>query len=174
MAGFSRRGVAVAALLFLAARGARAEVRLQGVRWQFSARPGPERKFIDVQSLRLDGGKLNGKLRARLRLDNRGPRSIEGILLRYSMAAKVKPISGAQDSVWAVAFLLEERRIPKLGPNHVQEIALDSATLLQAYLNKQYRAGYVPDELKISVMVEPHQGDPEPIQTLESVLSFVK
>ena len=113
-------------------------------------------------------------MRLRLELLNRGPQAAEGILLKYSLSARVSPASGKGEGAWAVAFLLDERRVPKVGPNQTKEVILDPSQVLGAYLQRMLRSGYAVNALKVMVMVEPRPGDVRALETLESILSVEK
>jgi hypothetical protein len=126
-----------------------------------------------LKEVRLVGPKSDGKLRAKLTLANRGPNPVEAVLLRYSVTANLVSLTGELPPVWAVPFLVDERRIPKVGPNETKEVPLDLSVLLGLYLKRTYRSGFVPKELKIQIMVEPHRGDNLPIKTIESLLTVV-
>lgn len=126
-------------------------------------------RYEDIAALRLEGGRLAGRVRARLSLLNRGPRSVEGILLRYGVAAKIAPGGTDAPGVWGVPFMIEERRVPKVGPNQIQEVSLETG-MLPIYLGRLSRAGYRPRELRLQVMIEPRRGETSPVRLLESVL----
>lgn len=161
--------VVCASAVFLAVP-VRAEIQLQKVQWQLSRKAkGQALHFEEVQALSLEGARLPGRLRAQLTVLNRGPRAVEGILLRYSVSARLAPKEKSSEAVWAVPFMLEERRVPKVGPNKVQEIPLDPH-MLAAHLLKVDRAGYTAEEIKLQVMLVPRIGETSPLQILESSL----
>jgi hypothetical protein len=155
----------------LLASPAAAELQLQKVQWQL-ARKGQGRaaRFEEVAVLSLEGAKLPGRLRAKLSVLNRGPQAIEGVLLRYSVAAKIAPKEKAAEAAWTVPFLLDEKRVPKIAPNHVQEVILEPQTL-PLYFPKIKRQGFCVHELRLQVMVEPRAGDDSPVRSLEESLS---
>lgn len=165
--------LAVWALAALLPAAAAAEIRLQKIRWQLRP-PGAAQKFSDVESFKLSGAQMAGRVRARLTLDNRGPASVEGVLLKYSLTARLVPAEGNQEGIWAVPFLLDEKRVPKIGPNQTLEVSLVPAELVALYLRKIHRAGFYPKEIRLQVMVEPHRGERIPIRTLESIVSLVQ
>jgi hypothetical protein len=160
---------ALAAALLASPAGA--ELQLQKVQWQL-ARKGQGRvaRFEDIAALSLEGARLPGRLRAKLSVLNRGPQEIEGVLLRYCVAAKIAPKEKAGEAAWTVPFLLEEKRVPKIGPNHVQEVILEPQTL-PPYFPKILRQGFRVHELRLQVMVEPRAGDDSPVRSLEGSLS---
>lgn len=156
----------------LAAAPARAEVQLQSVRWQQLAREKTQSaRPLDVTQLALkDGAPLTGRIVAKVKLLNRGPQ-VEGILLRYAMTAKVARVQDPKHpAVWALAYSLDEKRVPKIGANQFLETTLDPTALTDLYLRKLYREGYWPTELKLQVMLEPRKDNTEPLQVLESSL----
>ena len=150
---------------------ARAELSIESVQWQ-AAHPvkGRPQRFKDIGELPAAPPKLGAKLRAMLRLKNRGPKRVEGILLRYSLTARLGPLKGGEEGIWSVPFLIEERRVPKVGANQFFDVPLEPSALLELYLRKTVRAGFWPDELKLQVMLEPHRGAVETISPMESIL----
>lgn len=169
------RLIAVLAFAAFAAAGARAELLQDSVSWQ-RARVEKSRvvAWEDAGQV-LDGPpKLETRLRARLTLKNRGPKAAEGILLRYSMIARLLPIAGAAaEGTWGVPFMVDERRVPKVGPNKTLDVYLTTSPALELYLAKLARAGWWADRLKLQVMIEPHPGVVE-VRSLESVLEVAK
>lgn len=156
----------------LAAAPARAEVALQSVRWQQRAKDkGQPAKAVDLQALALKpGAGLNGRLLAKVKLLNRGEET-EGILLRYAVTAKAaRVIEPKRPAVWALPFVIDEKRVPKIGANQYQEATLDPTALTELYLRKLWREGYWPEELKIQVMLEPRKDNDEPLQIVEASL----
>ncbi len=157
------------------AANAGAELFLESVTWQrASAVKGRAVSWEDAAKL-VDGPpKLESRLRARLTLKNRGPKAAEGVLLRYSMTGRVAPIgSGAAEGAWGVPFSVDEKRVPKVGPNKTLAVFLTTSPALELYLNKLSRAGWWPDRVKLQVMIEPHRGATA-VQALESVLEVAK
>lgn len=159
------------AVLLLGASPAAAELELQKVQWQF-ARPGkggPDR-FQNISVAALSGAKLGGRLKANVTLLNRGPKAVEGILLRYSAAAKIAAADGGE-AEWAVPFLLEEKRVPKVGPNQRKEVPLELTISLNLYLKRVNRVGYRVRELKVQIMLEPRRGETFPPRVIEGDLA---
>jgi hypothetical protein len=113
--------------------------------------------------------KLDNRLRARLVLKNSGPRE-EGLLVRYSMTARVAPSQGAgAEGSWAVPFSVDERHVPKIGADKTLEVFLDASPALDLYLRRLGRAGWWPDQIKIQAMLEPRSGS-KTISVVEGVL----
>ena len=173
----TRGAIAYAVLVILVvSRTAAAEVSLQKLTWELGRRAPVTKpaaaKFERIETLKLESGRIGGKLHARLTLVNRGPKALEGILLRYSLTARLVPLAEKKEGVWVVAFLLDERHVPKIGANQVQDVLLDPSVLLDLYLKKAQRGGYVPDRIRLDLMIEPHPGDNLPIQSLQSELGI--
>ena len=170
----SRAAALAGALLLLPGLKAAAEVELQAVRWQLSTRRQTQvPRYEDVDKLAVSGAKLPGLVRAKLTLLNRGPNAVEGILLRFSVTARVFPKDSPQTAAWGVPFMIDEHRVPKLGPNQTQEARLDP-NKLPVYLLKMSRAGFRFDQLRLQVMVEPRPGERAPVRVLESVLPIAQ
>ena len=144
---------------------------LESVRWQVGrVVRGRVATWADVKVLEDGPPKLDSRLRAKLVLKNRGPQTSEGILLRYSLISRLTQTGGAAaEGAWAIPFLVEERRVPKVGPNKLLEVPLETSPGLELYLRRLSRAGWWPDRLRLQVMLEPHPGE-QTIQTLEDVL----
>jgi hypothetical protein len=167
------------AAVFLSAAGAvlwaapaRAEVELQSVRWQLTARDRSQGgKPADITALSIkEGGALGGRLAAKVKLLNRGP-AVEGILLRYAVTAKIARVAQPKrPAEWAVPFTIDEKRVPKVGANQYLEAKLDPTALTELYLRKIYSQGYWPVELKLQVMLEPRKDNTGALQVLESSL----
>ncbi len=170
-----RRAFSVLAFAAFAVAGARAELFLDNISWQ-RARVANARvvAWEDATGL-VDGPpKLDARLRVRLTLKNRGPKAAEGILLRYSMTGRMLSITGAAtEGAWGVPFAVDEKRVPKVGPNKTQDVFLTTSPALELYLNKLARAGWWPDRVKLQVMIEPHRGAAT-VQALESVLEVAR
>ncbi|MBI5884007.1 MAG: hypothetical protein HZB91_12995 [Elusimicrobia bacterium] len=164
----------VACAVLFAAFPAQAEIRLEGVRWLASQGLTPARRFEEITVAPLYRGFLKGRVRARVKVRNASPGSAEGILLRYAMSARLLPMgapaSAAERAAWAVPFLVEEKRIPRIGAQQTIEANLELTTLLKLYAARLKRAGYRALELKLQVMVEPHLGEKGDIQLVESVI----
>lgn len=170
-----KRLISVLAFAAFAAAGARAELSIESVGWQRARMErGRAVAWEDLSGV-VDGPpKLDVRLRARLTLKNRGPKAAEGILLRYSMTGRVAPIAVEKaEGSWGVPFTVDEKRVPKVGPNKTQDVYLTTSPALELYLAKLARAGWWPDRVKLQVMIEPHPGATS-VQSLESVLEVAK
>jgi hypothetical protein len=157
----------------------RAELTIESASWQLAQpRPGGADVFQDVASWPTAPPKIDGKLRLRVVLKNRGPQEAEGILLRYCLAARLAPRGRAEEGIWAVPFLIGEKRVPKVGPNQHLEVTFDPSGSvdppLAHYLQRAFDSGFWPDQLRLQVMLSPHRGAVEAIKTIESILSVVR
>ncbi len=170
-----RRAVLILAFAAFTAANASAELFLESLSWQ-RARVVKSRVVAWEDSTQLLDGppKLDSRVRARLVLKNRGPVAANGILLRYSMTGRVAPVSGdATEAAWGIPFMVDEKRVPKVGPNATHEVYLTTSPALELYLVKLGRAGWWPDRIKLQAMIEPHRGAVA-VQSLESVLEVAK
>lgn len=162
-------------LFFLAALApagrASAELSLESVHWQAGrVERGRAISWADVKVLDDAPPKFDSRLRARLVLKNRGPKTMEGILLRYSLTSRLVKIDGdSLDGVWGVPFMVEERRVPKIGPNQMIEVPLETKPGLDLSVRRLSRSGWWPDRVRLQVMIVPHAGSAS-IETLEDVL----
>ena len=161
-----------AALAAAGAAPARAELELESVHWQWGHLGGGRAlAWRDVKTL-AQAPKPADRMRARLVLKNDGPQNEEGLLLRYSLTARVLPENGgAADGTWAVPFAIEEKRVPKVGAEKTIEVPLDASSAVDLYLRRVTRAGWRLDRLKIQVMLEPHRGS-KALQVVEDVVEF--
>ncbi|OGS36279.1 MAG: hypothetical protein A2506_10200 [Elusimicrobia bacterium RIFOXYD12_FULL_66_9] len=167
-----RRAIPLAVALAMAAAGrASAELVLESVHWQVGRLVrGRVASWVDVKVLEDGPPRMESRLRARLVLKNRGPQTSEGILLSYSLTPRLAQTGAAMsDGVWGIPFLIEERRVPKVGPNKIIEVPLETSPGLSLYLRRLSRSGWWPDRLRLQVMLVPHPGV-QSIQTLEDVL----
>lgn len=170
-----KRVLSVLAFAALAAASAGAEILLDGVSWQKGKADGVRQVIWEDAGKVIDGPpKLDTRLRARLTLKNRGPKAAEGILVRYSMTARIMPAEGGKtEGSWAIPFVVDEKRVPKVGPNKTQDVYLTTSPALELYFNKLSRAGWWPDRVKLQVMIEPHPGMTE-VLSLDSTLEVAK
>jgi len=169
------KALVAAVLLLLCAARTRAEIELTSVQWQLVKRePGKALKAPmpqDISALAVaQGGKLGGRLWAKLKLLNRGP-ALEAILIRYAVSAKIAPLDKRQPASWALPFMLGDRRLPKVGANSPLEIPLDPTDDVTVYLKNVFREGYWPEEFRLEVMVQPRKDQKAPIKILESTLT---
>jgi hypothetical protein len=164
--------VLAATVVAAGAAAASAELALESVHWQQGRVEGGRVAFWkDVKTLGAAPSPAE-RMRARLILKNDGPQSAEGLLLRYSLTARLLPQEGGPaGGSWAVPFTVDERRVPKVGAEKTIEVPLDAASAVDLYLRRLTRAGWRPDRLKIQVMLEPHRGS-KALQIVEDVVEF--
>ena len=168
--------LALAAGLACAALPAAAELELQSVQWQLVQRePGKALKPPTAEDLAelavAPGGKLAGRLWAKLKMLNRGP-AREALLLRYAVSAKIAPLDKHEVAIWALPFMLGDRRLPKVRANAPLEVPLDPTDEVSLYLRNVFREGFWPEEFRIQVMVQPRKDQKAPLKILESSLSL--
>lgn len=100
------------------------------------------------------------RLRGKVVLKNRGPKPAEAVLLRYSVSARLVPDRAvAAEAAWSLPILVDERRVPKIGPNQVVDIPLSLSPKLEHYFKKLRRQGLRANALKIQAMLEPNGAD---------------
>ena len=165
------KNLALAAAFVAAGAGAAsAELALESVHWQQGRAEGGRVSFWkDVKTLEAAPAPVE-RMRARLIMKNDGPQNEEGLLLRYSLTARVLPENGG-DGTWAVPFAVDEKRVPKVGAEKTIEVPLDASAAVDLYLKRVARAGWRLDRLKIQVMLEPHHGS-KALQIVEDVVEF--
>ncbi len=161
------------AALALLAGAAGAEIEPQSVRWQLVSREKRESaKPTDVTQLpALVGDALPGRLFARVKLLNRGP-ATEGVLLRYALSSKIGPVDQTLE-IQAIPFVVDEKRVPKIGANQFLEVAIDVTNHVNLQLKRLARDEYALRELRLQLMVAPRRGD-RSAQTIESSISVAK
>ncbi|MDE2039096.1 MAG: hypothetical protein KGO96_00615 [Elusimicrobia bacterium] len=160
-------------LLLFCVMPAAAGVRLEAAHWQLlvGGKGRDARRRADIERLALTPGvPLEGRLLARVGLRNRGP-VVEGLLLRYAVEAKVERLVAPGSSpVWALPYLLDEKRVPLAPANQVFEATVDPTSLTKRYLQALRREGYWPVELRIRFMLKPRLDDQEPLRIVEAAL----
>ena len=162
----------VAAFAAAGAVSASAELALESVHWQQGRVEGGRVAFWKDVKTNTSVPTSADRMRARLIMKNDGPQNEEGLLLRYSLTARVLPeYGGSPDGAWAVPFSIDEKRVPKVGAEKTIEVTLDASAAIDLYLKRVARAGWRPDRLKIQVMLEPHRGS-KALQRVEDVVEF--
>lgn len=164
--------VIAAALAAASAGAASAQLSLESVHWQAGrVEPGRAASWADAASL-PGAPKAGQRLRARLVLKNDGPQLEEGLLLRYSLTARVLPVEGgAAEGAWGAPFDVDEKRVPEVGAGKTVEVPLDAWPALDLFLRRLAREGWRADEIKIQVMLEPRRGE-KALQLVEAVLDL--
>jgi hypothetical protein len=152
-------GAVLAAVAAAGAAPAFAELVLEGAGWQAGQPQRPPRPVLwaDAENAALPK-KGPSRLRAKALLKNRGPKSVEGILLRYVVSARLitARTDVAAEAAWALPFSVAERRVPKIGPNQVLEVPLTVTPALEDYLKRIKRQGMRANGLKVQVQIETH------------------
>lgn len=168
--------ISALAVIVALAGPASAAVELRKLGWQLAApaKRGEARRPQSIESLTAPkpGRNVVGRLSGVVTLGNAG-KSVEGILMRYAVSAKIQPKDGGE-AVWGVPYMLEQRRVPKVRADAALDVPLDAAVWTDLYFKKLAREGYRAVELKMQVMLEPRPGDREPIRVLESALPVVE
>lgn len=162
-------------LTALAVGSAAAEVRLSSVKWHLlPAQKSALRKAEPVERLVRAPAQLVGEpLGAVVTITNSGARPAVGVLLRYTIAARLSPIGqGDQGGIWEVPFWLEDVRIPQVGAG--KEVSFTIRNLhLEAHLKKLRSEGFWPTALRVQVMAEPKTGEDLSQKILEAELPVV-
>ena len=166
------RGALLAALL---AANASAELTLDAAGWQSGRVEKPARPAVwtDAERAAIPAKKAP-LLRGKAVLKNRGPKAAEGVLLRYTVQARLitdKP-GAAGEAQWALPFLIDERRVPKVDPNSVLDVPLSLSPKLDIYIKKVKRQGMRVNMLKLQAMLEPHAADGA-VKVVETLLEVV-
>lgn len=166
------KALSLAAALAAAGAGrASAEILLEGVHWQVGhVEGGRVAAWQDLKVLDDGPPKLDNRLRARLVIKNDGAKDEDGLLLRFSLTARVAPAAGAvAEGTWAVPFIVDEKRVPKVGAGKMIEAPLDAGAALDLYVRRLARAGWWPDRIKVQAMIEPRPGT-KAVNIVEDVL----
>ncbi len=161
-----------ASALAAAAVPARAQLRLDGVRWEAGrVAAGRVADWQAVQVVENPPPKLRQRLRVRLLVRNDGSKPVEGVLVRYSLTARVSSAGGP--GVWAIPFSVDEKHVPIVGAGKAVEVFLDGGPALDLYARRLAREGWWLDRLKVQAMVEPRAGETT-LLTSEQVLEFAR
>jgi hypothetical protein len=152
---------------------------IESVSWQLAkAARGQKPVYQDITALPTMPPRIDGKLRLRVVLKSRGPQEADGLLLRYCLTARLVPARQSTVGVWAVPFLISEKRVPKIGPNRFLEVTLDPQLSvdmpLSHYLKRTLDSGFWPDQLKLQVMLSPRRGAVEAVKTHELILPVTR
>ncbi|MDE2291446.1 MAG: hypothetical protein KGL53_05130 [Elusimicrobia bacterium] len=117
--------------------------------------------FHSLESLLLPpDAKPAPRLRARLHLSNDARHAETGVVIRFCVTARVRPVKGAGEGTWTVPFLLEEKHLPRLaaGPDVTVPLPINRVALGD-YLNSLRMAGYWIDGLRFDAAVAPRRGE---------------
>lgn len=153
-----------AALLLICVLGgtARAQIRVGEPGWQLSLEGKKQRGvYHDIaQWLFPPDPRSKQRPRAVIRLVNEGGGAQTALLLRYVFAARLRKIGREEEGIWAIPFIVEERRIPRLPARAEQAVPLYmNRVALKTYLDRMYRTGFWPDAVMVRVMLEPRPGE---------------
>lgn len=168
------RAVLAAAVIAAGTASAFAELSLDAVGWQNGKVQRPPRPvlYADAASAAAPA-KGFPRLRAKAVLKNRGPKAVEGVLIRYVVTARLVQLTAESgEGAWAVPFLVEERRVPKIGANQVLEVPLIVSPQMEQYLRRMGRQGFRADRLRLDAMLEPHPG--QDVKTVSAELELTK
>lgn len=156
---------ALAAALLAVPAALPAQIRITAIDWQ-SAKGQPPQKlaqqpvYLPLPEIRLEPyQKFSDKLRAVITVQNAGEKPAGGLVLRCALSLHLVKLSDPADQgFWAVPFRVEELRVSRIPASGSYE-----ARLLHSQLNEQLKklrnSGFWADALKLSVMLEPRQGD---------------
>lgn len=132
------------------------------VDWQLALQVRKKRRvYHDIQRwLFPPSPNMKLRLRAVVSLANDSPRPESAVLLRYAFSARLRRIGKDEKGTWTLPFVLEERRIPKIGGDTTKSYPLAlNRVALRSYLKRMYRSGFWPDAFRVRVMVEPRAGE---------------
>lgn len=150
-----------------------AGTEIEKIEWQVSLhqKSGKTLPFAAIKEWKQGPeDKTPGHLRILLTLANKGPRSIEGSVIRCAVSMRlVQAQSPRTSGVWGVPFWIEERRVPKIKPGQSLEVTIPHLDL-QGYLKRLRGTGFWPEALKVQIMVEPRAGDVLSNNVQESVI----
>jgi hypothetical protein len=129
-------------------------------------------RFINVTEINYNQSQKRRQfLRTIVTINNTSETDLSGIVLRYAFYAHVK---GNGQNVWTVPFWLEKTRVAKLRPgkNAIKLPPMD----LTNYMKTIEGTSYIPDSIKLQVMVEPRKGMELDKNVLETIVpvKFVK
>lgn len=159
-----------------AAAPALAQTEIMKVDWELSRLQGKERApYVPVTELKLvPEAKFSDHLRALVTLRNPAARPVEGLVLRYAVRLRLLRKGDAPDKAfWGVPFYTEEVRVSKIAPGAERKARLIHFDLPEQ-LRKLRNSGFVPEALKVEIMVAPRQGDDPAAIVREAVLGMVR
>ncbi|MHB2025563.1 MAG: hypothetical protein ACYCPQ_02815 [Elusimicrobiota bacterium] len=128
--------------------------------------------FEPVKSVSLTAMKISGNLRPQVLVANQGEQAEEGILIRYDLALKIAPKGREHVAVWAVPFVMDERRVPLLRPGQSKAVPLDPEILSQS-LERLGARGFVATELRFEAMLEPRPGERRPLEKISGDIRLI-
>lgn len=175
----SRAAAFFSGILALAAAlpaAAPAQTEILRIDWEISKIQGKNRTpYAPVAELRAAPElKFSDYLRAMITLRNPSAKPVEGLVLRYALRLRLNRKGDAPEKAfWGVPFYVEEVRVSKIGPASERQ-AMALRFELPEQLRKLRNTGFLPEALKIEVMVCPRQGDEPAAIVREAVINILK
>ncbi|MDE2314470.1 MAG: hypothetical protein KGL04_09915, partial [Elusimicrobia bacterium] len=123
------------------------------------------------QEIKIAAPRDSQRIRPRILAVNKGTAPAEGILIRYDFALQIAPRANPTKAAWAVPFMMDEWRIPRLLPGQSKAVPLDPEILRQT-LSRLKAAGFEAERLRFEAMLEPRAGDDRPLQTVSGEIGF--
>ncbi|HAT72623.1 MAG TPA: hypothetical protein DCS63_07390 [Elusimicrobia bacterium] len=169
----------LAAVLSLAAAlppEAPAQTEIININWEISKMQGKSRTpYAPVTELRAAPGlKFSDYLRALVTLRNPSVKTVEGLVLRYSLRLRLNRKGDAPEKAfWGVPFYVEEVRVSKINPASERQAKVLNFELSEQ-LRKLRNTGFLPEALKMEVMICPRQGDEPAAIVREAVINILK
>ena len=170
-----KKAAGLLALSFLFLPVLHAEAFIESMHWQ-RAQPadGQPLQYRAIHDLTIAGARIEGRLRVRVVIKNRGDEDAEGIVLLYGLTARLAPLRGREPGVWAVPFATDVKRVPKIAPHQSVEVFIDPARStdlpLSRYLQRANRAGLRTDRLKLQAMLFPRPDVVKSVRMLQREL----
>ncbi len=163
----------------LAAAGAApacAQSEVLKVDWEVSKLAGQGRAaYVPVTELRASPDlKFTDRVRAVITLRNPDVKTVEGLVLRYSLRLRLLRNGDAESKAfWGVPFRVEEVRVSRITPASEKQVQVMRFELAEQ-LHKLSGSGFYPTAIKIEVMLCPRQGDVPDSMLRESELEILK
>jgi hypothetical protein len=153
-----------------------AQTEILGIGWEVSKIQGKNRTpYAPVTELRAaPEQKFSDSLRALITLRNPSAKPVEGLVLRYSLRLRLNRSGSAPEKAfWGVPFYVEEVRVSKINPASERQARAIHFELSEQ-LRKFRNTGFLPEALKIEVMICPRQGDEPAAIVREAVIDILK
>ncbi len=128
-------------------------------------------KLVPIQEIEIAVPQDAQRIRPRILAVNKGTAPAEGILIRYDFALQIAPRADRKKAAWAVPFMMDEWRIPRLLPGESKAVPLDPEILRQT-LSRLKAAGFEAERLRFHAMLAPRPGDDRPLQTVSGEIGF--
>jgi len=153
-----------------------AQTEIVTVNWEISKMQGKNRTaYAPVTELRAAPElKFSDYLRALVTLRNPSARTVEGLVLRYALRLRLNRQGDAPEKAfWGVPFYVEEVRVSKINPGAERQAKVLNFELSEQ-LRKLRNTGFLPEALKLEVMICPRQGDEPASIVREAVIDIRK